>query len=125
MITKKIKALAEEIREEVIGIRRHLHQHPELSYHEEETADYLGNLLRNKGLSFEPNIGGHGIVLTIEGNQMGKGVVALRGDRPVFDDRLCEGGVAARGLSRRSRVPPAGTAPLLAVEAGAEFNPLK
>ncbi|NND06361.1 MAG: amidohydrolase [Saprospiraceae bacterium] len=80
MITKKIKALAEDIHQEVIGIRRHLHQHPELSYHEEETADYLGNLLRNKGFSFEPNIGGHGIVLTIEGKQKGKGVVALRGD---------------------------------------------
>lgn len=80
MITQKIKSLAEDLHQEIVDIRRYLHQHPELSYEEAETAEHIGNLLAKRGLTFSPNVGGHGIVLTIEGNQHGNGVVALRGD---------------------------------------------
>lgn len=80
MITQKIKSLAEDLHQEIIDIRRYLHQHPELSYQEAKTAAHIGSLLTEKGLTFAPNVGGHGIVLTIAGNQSGSGVVALRGD---------------------------------------------
>ncbi len=80
MLKEKIQTLAADLQEEVISIRRHLHQHPELSFKEERTAAYLANLLSEHGLSFTTNVGGHGIVLTIEGEKPGDGVVALRGD---------------------------------------------
>ncbi|HET7457700.1 MAG TPA: amidohydrolase, partial [Gemmatimonadaceae bacterium] len=36
----------DSVREEVIGWRRHLHRHPELSFHEERTADWIAETLR-------------------------------------------------------------------------------
>jgi len=38
----KIKALAKEYNDEIIQIRRHIHQHPELSFKEFETTNVLG-----------------------------------------------------------------------------------
>ncbi|MCM3079393.1 MULTISPECIES: M20 family metallopeptidase [Brevibacillus] len=39
----------EEIREQVIAWRRHLHQHPELSFHEENTAQFVYDTLQSFG----------------------------------------------------------------------------
>ena len=38
-----IHGLAKELQDDVIGIRRHLHSHPELSYEESETADFIAS----------------------------------------------------------------------------------
>ncbi|HTR79552.1 MAG TPA: amidohydrolase [Gemmatimonadaceae bacterium] len=40
---------AETVRETVIGWRRHLHQHPELSFHEERTAQFVADTLTGFG----------------------------------------------------------------------------
>jgi hippurate hydrolase len=40
----------------------HLHAHPELSLHEEKTAERLASELRDLGIEVTPKVGGHGVV---------------------------------------------------------------
>lgn len=41
----------------MIDIRRHLHEHPELSFHETETPKYIADFYKNKECKVETNIG--------------------------------------------------------------------
>jgi metal-dependent amidase/aminoacylase/carboxypeptidase family protein len=70
-----------EKKERIIEIRRYLHEHPELSFEEEETAKYIGNFYKEVPVdSVETNFGGRrGIVVTIKGSQPGK-TIAIRAD---------------------------------------------
>ncbi|MEO6298348.1 MAG: amidohydrolase [Paracoccaceae bacterium] len=63
----------------LISVRHHLHQHPELSCVEVQTADYIVARLREMGLQVSTGIGGHGIVATIQGRGNGP-AVGLRAD---------------------------------------------
>ncbi|MFA5940285.1 MAG: amidohydrolase [Sinimarinibacterium sp.] len=63
----------------VIAHRRHLHQHPELSNREFETAKYLAKHLRTLGLEVETGVAHTGVVAVLKGGKPGK-VVALRAD---------------------------------------------
>ena len=63
----------------MLGWRRYLHQHPELSNREVETAKYVAERLRSFGLDPKLGVGRHGIVATLRGAQPGP-VVALRAD---------------------------------------------
>lgn len=66
--------------EEMIEIRRHLHQHPELSFQEKETAEYIINFYKGKDVEIETNVGnGYGIIVTIKGDRPGK-TIGLRAD---------------------------------------------
>ncbi|AZP05647.1 amidohydrolase [Jeotgalibaca ciconiae] len=76
--------LAEKIdskKDRIIEIRRHLHENPELSFQEEETATYISDFYRNVPVdSVETNYGGQrGVVVMIKGGQPGK-TIALRAD---------------------------------------------
>ncbi|WP_299017958.1 amidohydrolase [uncultured Photobacterium sp.] len=51
--------------------RRHLHQYPELSLHEADTAALITKQLRAFGLKPKTDIGGHGIVCTIDSDKPG------------------------------------------------------
>lgn len=74
---------AQWIEADVIRMRRHLHQYPEVSFQEEETSTYIYNKLVSYGLTdIQRNVGnGYGLVATIQG-QGGTGgpVIALRAD---------------------------------------------
>ena len=59
--------------------RRHLHQHPELSNREVETAKYVAEQLRSFGLEPQAGIARHGVVALLKGALPGP-VVALRAD---------------------------------------------
>lgn len=75
--------------EEVKGWRRYMHQHPELSFQEENTAKYIEEKLKSFGLDVQKNIGGHGIISILEGNHPGK-KIALRADfdaLPIEDEK--------------------------------------
>lgn len=48
---------------------RHFHQHPELSFHERQTAARLGDELETLGATVTRNVGGHGIVALLENGQ--------------------------------------------------------
>ena len=59
--------------------RRHLHQNPELSNREVETAKYIAAALRDMGLEPKTGVAHNGVVAVIKGGLPGK-VVALRAD---------------------------------------------
>lgn len=74
---------------EMVDIRRYLHKHPELSFKEFNTADYIANYYRNLNIPVETNIGGNGVIATLEGKLPGK-TIALRADfdaLPIQDEK--------------------------------------
>lgn len=80
MLIDQIKKLARAYHEELIQIRRHLHQYPELSFEEEATARFIAEKLTAWGIPFQKEIGGHGIVAHIEGQDPSSKLFALRAD---------------------------------------------
>ena len=79
-LKSKIQQLAKEIHSEIIGHRRHLHQHPELSYQEVETGKYIALQLQKMGIEHEHGVADNGVVALIQGKNPNKKVIALRGD---------------------------------------------
>lgn len=85
----KINKLIDQHYDEMISIRRHLHQHPELSFHEEKTAAYIADYYTKLDIPFETNVGGNGVIATIKGGKLGK-TIALRADfdaLPIQDEK--------------------------------------
>lgn len=78
--SQQIKDLSHEIMEEVIAIRRHLHSHPELSFHEKDTSRYVADKLQKWGILYEENVGGYGVVGMITGQKGNGKTIALRAD---------------------------------------------
>jgi amidohydrolase len=80
-IYKQLDARAAAVADQVIGWRRHLHQHPELSNREINTAALISDHLRSLGLDeVRTGIAGHGVVGVLRGAQAGERVIALRAD---------------------------------------------
>lgn len=72
--------MLESRKEEMIEIRRHLHENPELSFEEENTANYIADFYKGKDVELERNVGnGYGIIVTIKGGKPGK-TIGLRAD---------------------------------------------
>ena len=61
----KIKSLAKELNADIIGVRRHLHQFPCLSFEEYETARFIHALLDSWDIEHE-FLTETGIVATIK-----------------------------------------------------------
>jgi amidohydrolase len=76
----RIKSLAREVKDDVIQLRRHLHMHPELSYQEFKTAEFVAETLRNLGIEPKEGVAGTGLTAVIEGKDPGSRVIALRAD---------------------------------------------
>lgn len=77
---ERLFGMLEARKEEMIEIRRYLHEHPELSFQEEKTAEYIANFYKGKDVEMKRNVGnGYGIVVTIKGAKPGK-TIALRAD---------------------------------------------
>jgi len=82
-----IKDLAAQYAAQIVANRRHLHQHPELSFQEHQTAQFVAQQLTALGLHPQP-CAGTGLVALIEGRNPTKKVVALRADMdalPIFE----------------------------------------
>jgi amidohydrolase len=79
-LKSKIQKRAEEIYPEVLNYRRHLHSHPELSFHEEKTSAFVSERLTELGISHQKNISGFGVVGIIEGRNPQTHTRALRAD---------------------------------------------
>ena len=75
----KIKSLAKELKNDIIGVRRHLHQFPCLSFEEYETAQFIHALLDSWNIEHE-FLTETGIVATIKGRNPEKKTIALRAD---------------------------------------------
>lgn len=70
--------------------RRWLHEHPELSHEEKNSAAYIVSILREMGLAVKENIGGYGVSAVIEGKAPGK-CVGLRADFDALPITECTG----------------------------------
>jgi len=68
-----------EYKDELIEIRRKIHQNPELGFQEFETAKLIQDYLEKLNIPFESEIAKTGIVATIEGKEPGK-TILLRAD---------------------------------------------
>ena len=51
--------------ERIVAIRRDLHQHPELSWQEERTAEVIADRLGELGIAFRKGVAGTGILADI------------------------------------------------------------
>ncbi|TFF38264.1 M20 metallopeptidase family protein [Mucilaginibacter psychrotolerans] len=79
MIKEKIQQLSATIFDDVVTTRRHLHAHPELSFHEVETSVFVANKLEELGLEYH-KMADTGLVALIKGDLPSDKVVALRAD---------------------------------------------
>lgn len=92
-IQQEAKALFPKI----LNIRRHLHQHPELSFQEKHTAEFIATELRSIGIQhIVSNIGGkHGLCATIHpagAEKQNAPFVMLRADMdalPILEKSAC------------------------------------
>lgn len=80
MIVERIKRLVEDNFNKTLADRRHLHKHPELSFQEFKTQEYVWQRLSEIGVDKKHKIASTGIVALIEGNNPSSKVIALRGD---------------------------------------------
>lgn len=72
--------MLEARKDEIIQIRRYLHENPEISFQEAQTAQYILNFYKGKNVEIETNVGnGYGIIVTIKGGRPGK-TIGLRAD---------------------------------------------
>jgi amidohydrolase len=79
MNKEQIQQLSQNIFNEVVANRRHLHSHPELSFHEVETSAYVAGKLDELGLKYQ-RMADNGLVALIKGDKPSDQVVALRAD---------------------------------------------
>lgn len=69
----------EGIYEEIVSIRRHLHENPELSFQEVQTPQFIAAYHEELGHEVRKNVGGNGVVAVLKGVLPGP-TVALRAD---------------------------------------------
>ena len=82
MINKisEIKLLSKEIFNEIISVRRHIHKHPELSFKEYKTSEFICSILDKHKITYTKNIVETGIIAIIEGNNPTTKTILLRAD---------------------------------------------
>jgi len=81
MITSKLdlRHHALELSSSLIALRRELHEHPELSHEESETASRVTRELQRLDIPYRAGVGGHGIIAELKGAKPGP-IIALRAD---------------------------------------------
>lgn len=75
----EIKARAHSLAPTLVEVRRDLHRHPELAFHEERTAGVVEGALRRLGLK-PRRVAGTGVICDIDGGGPCRRAVALRAD---------------------------------------------
>jgi len=79
-LKEKVHQLASTYHQEIIKIRRHLHQHPELSFQEVQTGKFIAQKLKEYGIPHEHGWAENGVVALIKGKNPELKTIALRGD---------------------------------------------
>lgn len=91
-LIQKIKEEARGMQIKLMEWRTHLHQHPELSFQEVNTSQFLQKVLEEHGISFETGWAGNGLVGLLSGHGKGNRVIALRADMdalPIQEENEC------------------------------------
>jgi amidohydrolase len=100
IVLKEILSSTQRSLDEMIAVRRHIHQHPELSFNEEKTAAFVAARLKEYGIEVHEGIAGHGLVGLIKGRGEGK-CIALRADMdalPILEEPAHEYGSINKGV---------------------------
>ena len=81
-IIEKIRKKAKELNSEIVGIRREIHRHPELSFQEFRTTALIREYLLQQGLKIEHDFLDTGVIAMLEGggSKPDGALVALRAD---------------------------------------------
>lgn len=74
-----IETLVNQYEKEFIEWRRYFHKHPELSFEEFETGDYIAEKLLEMGYEIKRNVGGTGVIAILQSNRPGP-TIAFRAD---------------------------------------------
>jgi amidohydrolase len=75
-----IKNLANFHFKDVVEFRRHIHQHPELSFQEFKTSEFVCSILDKHSISYTKGIVKTGVVAIIEGKKPSKKTILIRAD---------------------------------------------
>lgn len=75
-----IKERAKEQHAAIIAMRRHLHKHPELSFQEFKTAEFIAETLRAFDIEVQTGLANTGLMALVKGKNPDKATVALRAD---------------------------------------------
>jgi hippurate hydrolase len=78
-INARIAKIVEGKTQELVALRRQLHQHPELAFEEHETAKAVIAFLSKLGVQFRTGVGKTGVVALIEGAKPGP-TIGIRAD---------------------------------------------
>jgi len=87
-----VEEMVEQLFPVMVERRRYLHRHPELSFHEVDTPQFIADRLTELGIEVRTGVGGRGVVGTIRGGKPGK-TVALRADfdaLPIQDEKTVD-----------------------------------
>ena len=76
----KIRNISNLYTDDAIRFRRLMHQNPELSFEEKQTALLIAKELDDIGVPYKKNVGGNGLVATLKGRNPNKKIIALRAD---------------------------------------------
>lgn len=76
---EEIKTLSKQLHPEITQIRRHIHQHPEISFGEFKTAAYIKDILIQNGIETDDSFGKNAVIGIINGSLSGD-TIALRAD---------------------------------------------
>ncbi|MDD4603519.1 MAG: M20 family metallopeptidase [Bacteroidales bacterium] len=97
----QIEAFSKLYFDEMVTIRRHFHQNPELSCNEFKTAEFICKKLEEYEIPYTKGIAETGIVGLIKGNHPESGCIALRGDMdalPIVEENEVEYKSTAPGI---------------------------
>jgi amidohydrolase len=86
--SKRIDGASTRVEREILEIRHHVHQNPELSNREEKTARLVADFCRKLGLEVRTGVARHGVIALLRGGRPGP-VIAVRADMdglPVTED---------------------------------------
>ena len=79
MLKKKVQQLAKKNSNQLISFRRHLHQHPELSFQEYKTCQFVKEKLEAWGIETQI-MATTGVIGLIKGKNPSSRTLALRAD---------------------------------------------
>ncbi len=93
-LDERVSAELDRVREEVVETRRDLHRHPELSLHEERTAEIAARRSEGLGFAVRGGVGGTGVLADLDGRAGSGPTLMLRADMDALpvqergDDRV-------------------------------------
>ncbi len=86
--SRDILSDARNLKESLISMRRHIHRHPELSFLENQTAEYVVSKLSPLGFRIQKNVGNTGVIAEIGEGASAVGIRADMDALPIQEDNL-------------------------------------